>query len=516
MKKALFYSLVVLFWSCDNGKQTQNTTPGTTEVLETPKAVPIEKIEETLVADTTPEADHLSLKIDSFTKVQIEEVGETFSKVPYLFFYQDEPYFVVYNGDWNKDPSKRFEQNGHYGIVNYVNTLTLEVEYDKIYNPDVTFSASIEVKKDGKVGLFHFDDNELLEPQFDFIVPQHSPGQMAYGSKNGDWYSIAYNEKFHIKRTSFSFTKYLKDFPLKTEDFHKTQLHNVLHKIHDEVLWEGGGVVVIPSYLEQFRAFAPVFENFILPYERAEGGLGEISLVATNEKELPNQISSFLIDIYEEYFYVRGEAQKVKSLATFNQENHSFSYTKLNQKNKEYFCQEENIRFINDSLLEVQATQSPGHLYNWESQFSYYRITASGQIQALESHRHFDQSQFARLEDRHFRGCFGKPMNEEERLLLKDEDSDLHIWRSQHLSVEDLDIMRNEIFATYGYRFTSEKWQNYFNQFDWYQPAYDNVDDQLTELDKANIKTILALKATMTPHEEQFTKKEATGYSAPG
>jgi hypothetical protein len=63
-----------------------------------------------------------------------------------------------------------------------------------------------------------------------------------------------------------------------------------------------------------------------------------------------------------------------------------------------------------------------------------------------------------------------------------------------HYSINELDIMRNEIFADYGYNFKSEKWQEYFSQFSWYKPKYDNVDDQLTEIDKHNIKVILKQK----------------------
>ena len=44
--------------------------------------------------------------------------------------------------------------------------------------------------------------------------------------------------------------------------------------------------------------------------------------------------------------------------------------------------------------------------------------------------------------------------------------------------------MRNEIFAEYGYRFKSEDWSNYFSQKSWYSPRYDDVNDQLTEIDE--------------------------------
>jgi hypothetical protein len=49
-------------------------------------------------------------------------------------------------------------------------------------------------------------------------------------------------------------------------------------------------------------------------------------------------------------------------------------------------------------------------------------------------------------------------------------------------SVWDLKVMRNEIFARYGYRFKSEDMREYFNKQAWYKPEYDDVTSQLTEI----------------------------------
>ncbi|NLR95131.1 YARHG domain-containing protein [Flammeovirga sp. SR4] len=55
----------------------------------------------------------------------------------------------------------------------------------------------------------------------------------------------------------------------------------------------------------------------------------------------------------------------------------------------------------------------------------------------------------------------------------------------------DLKIMRNEIFARYGYKFKSGgKMERYFKSQDWYSGEHDNVNDFLTELEKENILLI--------------------------
>ncbi|MDO5986863.1 YARHG domain-containing protein [Flavivirga amylovorans] len=59
------------------------------------------------------------------------------------------------------------------------------------------------------------------------------------------------------------------------------------------------------------------------------------------------------------------------------------------------------------------------------------------------------------------------------------------------LSLEELRIMRNEIFAKYGYIFREGgKMDRYFKKQEWYRGIYENVDDFLTDIEKANISAI--------------------------
>jgi hypothetical protein len=60
-----------------------------------------------------------------------------------------------------------------------------------------------------------------------------------------------------------------------------------------------------------------------------------------------------------------------------------------------------------------------------------------------------------------------------------------------NLNKEELASMRNEIFASYGYQFKSEKWKNYFGQFNWYKPTRESVEEQeLNPIERLNLKLI--------------------------
>jgi len=61
----------------------------------------------------------------------------------------------------------------------------------------------------------------------------------------------------------------------------------------------------------------------------------------------------------------------------------------------------------------------------------------------------------------------------------------------ESISSDELKIMRNEIFARYGYIFKEGgEMNNYFKNEKWYKPKLNNVDSKLTQLEKYNIQLI--------------------------
>ncbi len=59
------------------------------------------------------------------------------------------------------------------------------------------------------------------------------------------------------------------------------------------------------------------------------------------------------------------------------------------------------------------------------------------------------------------------------------------------MSADELQIMRNEIFARYGYKFKKGgKMDIYFQKQKWYRPQHSNVNDFLSGLEKRNLELI--------------------------
>lgn len=71
----------------------------------------------------------------------------------------------------------------------------------------------------------------------------------------------------------------------------------------------------------------------------------------------------------------------------------------------------------------------------------------------------------------------------------------LSIKDLENLSKKDLRILRNEVFARKGYRFKSQDLWDYFSQFEWYRPRYDEISKYwFTPVQKYNIELILKLE----------------------
>lgn len=51
----------------------------------------------------------------------------------------------------------------------------------------------------------------------------------------------------------------------------------------------------------------------------------------------------------------------------------------------------------------------------------------------------------------------------------------------------DLEIIKNSVFARHGYSFKKETFRYFFEQTDWYIPVSNNVDDELSPLEKENV-----------------------------
>jgi len=94
------------------------------------------------------------------------------------------------------------------------------------------------------------------------------------------------------------------------------------------------------------------------------------------------------------------------------------------------------------------------------------------------------------------------------KVRLFPEVSDELLLKSDliNLTIDELVIMRNEIFAIKGYIFKTNRFISYFAVQEWYNPKFENVGNKLSEIEKENIKLIKDVEQTLTENEKGNNK----------
>ncbi|MDD6141146.1 MAG: YARHG domain-containing protein [Bacteroidales bacterium] len=117
-------------------------------------------------------------------------------------------------------------------------------------------------------------------------------------------------------------------------------------------------------------------------------------------------------------------------------------------------------------IIEVAPIESP------------YSTTDDGEEQHIEADE-FQQEEAAA---------------EEDFIWLSDSYINMNDIIDHGYSRSDARVLRNAIFARHGYRFKSQDLKDYFNQFSWYMPRFDDVTSHLSEVERENIQFLKSLE----------------------
>lgn len=96
----------------------------------------------------------------------------------------------------------------------------------------------------------------------------------------------------------------------------------------------------------------------------------------------------------------------------------------------------------------------------------------------------------------------GQYMHASKRMLSADD--------LDGMTKQELKIMRNEIFARYGYKFKTPDMQEHFASQSWYQPTVTDVSRRLTPIEKKNIEFI---KSFEDHGSDKSSKNKASFYA---
>lgn len=502
---AIIFSIFFTFCSEEKKEETSEN--------KIEEEVDVKEIEDGKVKSETPkeqvEIDYS--KLDSLIRKKLIVLDSLYEKTPfYTIVDGDTLYYVVK------------EAEALFGIANSKDELILAQAYDKIFNPNSVEYGYIEIERDGKHGLFNFKNNKVIKPEFDLIYPKSSGDYIAIGKKG--------NNYFYITNDGIKKTLNNKDYPtlsiggLKWNYIvqRETFIYNSYYKPFDE---EGNGIVFTPGYINALNVLPKKFESVMKEGVNKEFGIIEANLKIVQEESITDKIAAFVSEFYNEIGDARGYTLNQRHIISSDKNGNIIDTKEMfsdEDYSSHYYCQfKSKLTSKENGLVEVlkYGSNKENKEYFGMPFYNYYKIENNGEIKNLKSNRIYDFTKYVEIDESYLKGCYSKFPNDDEDFIVIDEQGNeqrMNLKLNNHLTIEDLDIMRNEIFAEYGYIFKSEKWKNYFSEKSWYSPRHDNVDMLLTEIDKKNIKFILNIKNKMKDKEEDFLSTDYIMYGPPG
>ena len=497
MKKLLIsYVLILLFISCSNKEEKEKEE--TLEVLEnTIENIERETIDSVVITETNVKLVYL--KNDELKKIK-EKINRKYDQVPFYSIYDNSYYYYVVKGKYNgiENEAKTFTM----GIVDSSFNEIVPLVYDKIYNIGTIREGTVVVEKNGLRGLYDLKGNKLIDTKYSALYPSDKENVLAQ-FKIEDIYGWIDLEGRERKGRTLSPHKELGKSPLESQLIKNWQFSNkTMNLLIDTEYYPPSGNIITPSYIYDLGFLPAQLRPLnVLSTEYMDNNDASFEVKAT--KTFGEGILAVIVGFFEtgpdarDYF-----VDNQTKLVLLNKDMQAISNVTLQNGDSECNTSKEYYKFYGDTLIEIMQGDDLDYPYHSLQGYKYFALDEFGKTSELKTNRFFKYTKFVKIDIDYFYGCYTRSLGYIEGTPIET----LENWK--HLSIEDLDVMRNEIFAEYGYRFKSTKWQKFFGKYKWYKPTNDNVDEFLTEKDKYNIKVILKMKSVMKGHEDAYLKKE--------
>lgn len=255
-------------------------------------------------------------------------------------------------------------------------------------------------------------------------------------------------------------------------------------------------LVIPPSYLVDWKMM-PKTIDFQNPLRKglkslSEDGEGDVSMSISFDgvqKEKNNWLESAYYSVADEFLGARGGLYTDKKLLFVDKKQNrvigfstgSFFGDAEGGGTLSGACNDNSFKAINDSLFEFKTTSNLAQDGIAEGPYYHYLQMKNGKLIALPGKRIFNFTQYVKMDDSYLHGCY---------LIYTDGDKGKTV---NELPDSLLEYMKNEIYASYGYKFKNPKWTHRFGLrvTQGEEGKNTNVNDSLTVIDKFNINFLV-------------------------
>ncbi|WP_184543552.1 YARHG domain-containing protein [Mucilaginibacter sp. FT3.2] len=464
-----------------------------------------------VINKTTPEADIYSPQTLAAFKVA-DKLKTKYDSVLWFDHVGGKTFYYVMKGKiaddfyWPKiDDLKGEKSDLKMGLVSPELKEIIPVEYDLIHNIGGTIAGLIEVEKGGKRGFYNVSGRLVLPADYEQIYPLKNTANLALLKKGEDYFYLKTDSTVSEKIVDLKIADVLPDIKTYGDSYEiseKSDKNIMEYNSRDKYT----SLVITPSYLTDWNILDK-FMNFQNPLRKlSEDSMGDgdgsrsLSVKFSSDKKDNgnNWFQSAFYTVVDDYIGGRGGLYTSKNvLLVDNKHNQIVGFSASNffglsegGGSLDGACAENSLKAINDSLFEFKTT-SEIDLEMLDSTkmlagapYYHYLQLQNGKLVALKSKRLFP-TQFVKMDDSYLQNCYVI----DNGIYTKSQTS----ASINYATKEILQLMKNEIYASYKYKFKNPRWNAIFDsRFDDYNDDKRNasVDDSLTVIDKYNIAFI--------------------------
>jgi hypothetical protein len=420
---------------------------------------------------------------------QAKALQQQYDSVIWYTTYMHKNYFYVVNGSWSNqfNDGKNENKNAVMGLVDEAGTVVIPVAFDLIGTIGFDKEQVVEVKKNGKVGYFDIKDKKLvIDTVYDMIIPVDPPSTYAYVRADSAYGWIDSQYQYHAGFPSEKEKAWVDRFDFLPADLSLKNGDQSLCEIPNEENI-GFGILIPPSCYVKTGLFNEIITGLSTTAVPMAGWTEYVETKGTVLEQVTESISALMTTITERYLDGREEFYTSKRLVFISSAHDTLAVSRLSTELVIH------LKRIGESLVEVKSAPELGE-GDMETPFDEYDLPEytyfsleNGAVIPLKSQRMFGFTQFARLDSAYLTGQFHhydqETGNEEVRTFM---------------SSSTLQYMRNEIFASYGYRFKDSVDMQRFSQ---YAQNVDNLEDiqgQLSDIDRHNVAFLDKIIALLT------------------
>lgn len=414
--------------------------------------------------------------------------------------YRDRLYFYFTEGEWvNSKFSNRYKildsiakPTNYYkmGLLDDQGTVIIPAEFDLIGTLGFDTENLVEVKQNGKFGMYHLESMLPVIPVvYDVLIPYAGEKNIII-AQEGDrmgWFNSDFLY-FEGLPPIPKIDEYLANYRYLDKGLVIQQGNQTMMEIPDKE-YLGNGFLVPPSYLLNLHMMDSIEWGFMTTKRIFNASIEKKEFTGLSIQTIKEKFKALIVLVKAKYMDGREEFYQYNRLALIDE-------TKKIKSVQNYSGSDlMSIRYLSDLGYFEGRTTNPYGLWEIDvpefgiQDYYYFKIEEDGKFIGLTGSRAFEQTKFTKMDSSYLKGKF---------LVTIANDKTVE---TDFLSTQTIQYMIDEILAENGYLFPDPDREDlFYNSYENLkknglekEPSLEKVVQNLSEIEKHNYEFLLGL-----------------------